>query len=207
MHMAVGGDEKPKFRCLDAGRYAVAFTVAVIVVVVIVHAVVTVLRPGELVVRLDGGHVSVSKVSPDILGFTFQIGVFNPSGRVRIYFTNILANISRSLTVAEFLAAPVDDFAVGQQDSADVAKTTTGSSVYMLPADFKQLYHGGSIDNAVMKLRGYRIVETYAGHNDTPKPVLYYCTSITVGGEEPENAPTDVPWCRDTLSASGTGST
>jgi len=78
MHMAVGGDEKPKFRCLDAGRYAVAFTVAVIVLVAIVHAIVTVLRPGDLFVRLDGGHVSVnvSKESPNPLSFTFKVDAF-----------------------------------------------------------------------------------------------------------------------------------
>lgn len=186
--MAAGDDEKPKFRCLAAGRYAVAITVAVIVVVVIVHAVVTVLRPGDLTISLDEGYVSVknvSKVSPATLCFTFTFRASNPSGRVRIYFTDILANISRSsLAVEDFFVCTVDDFVVGQQDASVVA--VNAPSEDMPRDDFNQLFGGGSIGNAILKLSGNRTDETYAGHNDT-KRVVYYCPSITVGGEDPED--------------------
>lgn len=203
--MAVGGDdERPKFRCLDAGRYAVALTVAVIVVVAIVHAVSTVLRPGDLTISLDRGYVSVKNVSkkvlPHALFFTFTLRASNPSGRVRIYFTNILANISRSsLTVEDFFICKVDGFVVGQQDAGIVS--VIAPSTGMLPDDFNQLSGGGSIGNAILKLSGNRTVETYEGHNDTAKQVIYYCPSITVGGEDPEDTPPNVR-CTEQLSGS-----
>ena len=111
--------------------------------------------------------------------------------------------------MADFLVCKVSGFAVGQQDATDV---TTITSSYlatiarpngMLPDDFNQLFGGRSIGNAILKLSGIRTVETFAGHNNTPKPVGYYCPSITVGGEEPEDAPPDVQWCTEQLPASG----
>lgn len=195
--MAVGGDdEKPKFRCLDAGRYAVALAVAVIVVVVIVHAVATVLRPADLIVRLDEGYVSVKNVSNTRLSFTFTLWARNPSGRVRIYFTDNLANISRPSSSSsssleedddEFFVCKVDNFMVAQQDAMVVS--VTSSPAHLSPDVLNKLSGGGSIGNALLKFSGSRIVENYAGQNDTAKRVVYYCPAITVGGEDPEDAP------------------
>uniref|UniRef100_A0A0A9B8X5 Late embryogenesis abundant protein LEA-2 subgroup domain-containing protein n=1 Tax=Arundo donax TaxID=35708 RepID=A0A0A9B8X5_ARUDO len=207
MRMAAD-DDKPKLRCLDAARYAVASAVTVLILVVIVDAVVTVLRPGDLTLKVTGGYVSADNTSgPGNVTLRFTLRALNPSGRVRIYYTGIKGTFSGQINTS----APAEDFrvfrigndiAIEQQDSAEVAVLVSGPNNpnVMPPAYFNLLFNGGTIHDAMLKLNGSRTFEDYSGHNKTAEPAVYYCPSITVGGEYPET-PDDLQ-CTEQLPAS-----
>lgn len=203
-------DEKPaRFGCLDAARWALAAAVTAAILVVIAYAVQNVLRPGELTLSIAEDHVSVVRntSTPDILLLPFTLRAANPSGRVRIYYTGIICAFSGAIngSTTDFFEFRIPDIAVEQQNSVESiarAKLINDGETAQ-PDYFKWLFAGRAISDAKLRLNGTRTVENYSGHNMTREPgTIYYCSALTVGGDDPEDSAADVQ-CNEHLRASG----
>lgn len=215
------GDEKrtTAFRCLDAGRYVVAAAVTVLIFAVIVYAVTVVLRPGDLALWIVGGSISVERNGGDTfpsaydvggnngtLPFRFTVRAVNPSGRLRIYFTNITVTLrgrNSSSAMNPFLKLFLPDIAVAQLSTVDsnvqaIGKVTRASQEYY----FKALANDSSIVDASLKLNGTRIVENYSGHNMTGERAVYYCSRLAVGSDDDGTAAVDTPCTEDQPTSS-----
>ncbi|XBI76478.1 hypothetical protein VPH35_069710 [Triticum aestivum] len=192
-----GGDEKSIFRCLDAARYVVAAAVTVLIVTVIVYAITVVLRPAELYLGVVGGSVSVSVsvvggdkpfravVNGDNLTFSLTVRAINPSGRVTIYYTGIVAKLKSNMSSDSFLTLNLPRVALGPQSSVDI---TVAISTFMIVPEqgyyFKLLANGTSLDDAMILLTGTRTVEIYSSKYKPKETVVYYCSPIAIGGGE-----------------------
>jgi hypothetical protein len=204
-------DEKPaRFGCLDAARWAVAAAVTAAILVVIAYAVQAVLRPGELMLSIAGGHVSVVRntSTQDILQLPFTLHAANPSGRVRIYYTGIMCTFSGGINgstkaTTDFLQFNIPNISVEQQSLVDsIARPYVTNNVKTMPPGyFKWLFASRAISNAILRLNGTRTVENYSGHNMTGEPgTIYYCSALTVGSDDPEGSAADVQ-CNEHLPA------
>ncbi|XP_037424925.1 uncharacterized protein LOC119289818 [Triticum dicoccoides] len=203
-----GGDEKSIFRCLDAARYVVAAAVTVLIVTVIVYAITVVLRPAELYLGVVGGSVSVSVsvvggsvsvsvsvvggdkpfravVNGDNLTFSLTVRAINPSGRVTIYYTGIVAKLKSNMSSDSFLTLNLPRVALGPQSSVDI---TVAISTFMIVPEqgyyFKLLANGSSLDDAMIVLTGTRTVEIYSSKYKPKETVVYYCSPIAIGDGE-----------------------
>lgn len=94
-------EEEETFRWFDVVRYAVAVVVGLLAVGVLAGAILVVLRPDALDVKVIHGSIQVDlppgvqhRRSPQSLKFTFHLEASNPSGRATISFTGISATIS-----------------------------------------------------------------------------------------------------------------
>lgn len=201
------GGEKSTFRWLDAVRYALAFVVTVLIVTVIAHAIVVVLRPEKLTLKVVGGFVQVendtSALDPSpTLTFRFTVQAINPGGRARIYYTNIDAflhgkNPTSTSPAMDFLFFDIRDMVVGQ-DLLDAIVQTYGDKETVPIPYLNMLYNGGSIPDAMLRLNGTLITEIYSGYNKTDdRPTIYCCSRLTVGGDSSEYTGTDVECTKD----------
>jgi hypothetical protein len=105
--------EKSSFRWLDAARYVVSAVVIVLIVAVAAKAIQVVLRPDKLDLSVPGSSVYTrripSRVEGDKLVFSFSLHVLNPSGRARMYYTNVTAYLFDNSTPPATTQSPVPD--------------------------------------------------------------------------------------------------
>lgn len=204
--MAAGDDdvdatEKSTFRCLDAARWVVAAAVMVVIVAVTAYAFKVVFRPGTLSLSIVGGSVAVERIhssnsssSSQNLTFTYSLHAMNPSGRIRIYYTNIRAKLKAINSTKDdnsFLVLVLPDVALAPQSAVDTfLKMTTAARAPFQEEYFRKLGNGTSIDKAWIELNGTLVVENFSGHNMTPvASTLYYCWPIVVlGGDEDDDS-------------------
>jgi len=97
--MTADGEEKSKFRWLDAARYAVAAAVTVLIMVVIVNAVKVVLRPDSLQLSVDKGSIFTAQYPPQLI-MELKLRAQNPSGRVRMYYVGVTGYLFDNTTSA-----------------------------------------------------------------------------------------------------------
>ncbi|KQK19836.1 uncharacterized protein LOC100841492 isoform X2 [Brachypodium distachyon] len=210
--MAAGDDdvdatEKSTFRCLDAARWVVAAAVMVVIVAVTAYAFKVVFRPGTLSLSIVGGSVAVERIhgsnsssssnassSSQNLTFTYSLHAMNPSGRIRIYYTNIRAKLKAINSTKDdnsFLFLRLPDVALAPQSAVDTfLKMTTAAKAPFQEEYFRELRNGTSIGKAWIELNGTLVVENFSGHNMTPvTSTLYYCWPIVVlGGDEDDDS-------------------
>ena len=109
MHMAAAADHGKtttswtRFRWLYVARCTVASVVTVLAVAVIARAVVVMLRPEKLQLKLSGGHVEVDHIPSlpppgNIVKLKFVLWANNPSGRASVYYTNITVRLTDALS-------------------------------------------------------------------------------------------------------------
>jgi hypothetical protein len=188
----------------------VAAVVTVVIIAVVVKAIKVVFRPDSLRLSILGGSVyttpSLSPPSPSpspspqagsraaepSLSFSFKLRAENPSGRVRMYYLDIIAYLFNSSTpattpapMAECLVPfEIEDTLVKQTLYVDIIKQVTvqrDPEAIMLFA-FDALYKtGGTIKDVTMRVDGTLVTEIRSGFNTTPQLVSYYCRQLVVG--------------------------
>uniref|UniRef100_A0A452XQU3 Late embryogenesis abundant protein LEA-2 subgroup domain-containing protein n=1 Tax=Aegilops tauschii subsp. strangulata TaxID=200361 RepID=A0A452XQU3_AEGTS len=188
--------KKSAFRCLDVARYVVAAAVSMLMVTVLVCAVKVVHRPHDLTLWIIGGSVSAERagdlngpfnanIRGDNLTFTFTLQAVNPSGRVRIYYTNPIARLrgrNSSSVMKTMLALRLPDVSVEHQSTVDI--NVLMNTFVLVPGQrfyFEALANGSgsSIADAFMKVNGTRIVQNiFTGQNLTSEQAFYYCSPI-----------------------------
>lgn len=188
-------DEKATVRCLDVARYIVAATVTVLVAAVIVCAATGALRPPDAAIWVVGGSVWVSRndstkpfnasLYGDKLTFAYAIRAQNPSGSVRIDFTDVLAKIRAKNSSGDengILVFRQPDLTLPPQKTVDTTLRLTTSVKFPFQEEyFKALGDGRDID-AWLEFNATRIVENYPGHNMTAEAVAYNCSPVVVAG-------------------------
>lgn len=209
MEKAAGDGEEPgSFRWRDLARYAVAAVVTLVIIAVVVKAIKVVFRPDSLRLSILGGSVyttpllsspspspspqASSRAAEPSLSFSFNLRAENPSGRVRMYYLDIIAYLFNSSTpattptpMAECLVPfNIKDTLVKQTLYVDIIKQVTvqrDPEAIMLFA-FDALYKtGGTIKDVTMRVDGTLVTEIRSGFNTTPQLVSYYCRQLVVG--------------------------
>jgi len=188
--MTADGEEKSKFRWLDAARYAVAAAVTVLIMAVIVNAVKVVLRPDSLQLSVDKGSIFTAQYPPQ-LTMELKLRAQNPSGRVRMYYVGVTGYLFDNTTSASASLDPgydsvvifkPKDMAVVQQEALDCS---LGMKVVrekqMDPSHFDVLYNGSSFSDMTLRLDGDLITEVTSELNMTRR-TTYYCEELLVGG-------------------------
>jgi len=194
--MTADGEEKSKFRWLDAARYAVAAAVTVLIMVVIVNAVKVVLRPDSLQLSVDKGSIFTAQYPPQ-LTMELKLRAQNPSGRVRMYYVGVTGYLFDNTTSASASLDPAydsvvifkpKDMAVVQQEALDCS---LGMKVVrekqMDPSHFDVLYNGSSFSDMTLRLDGDLITEVTSELNMTRR-TTYYCEELLVGGNGDDEA-------------------
>ncbi|KAJ1257682.1 hypothetical protein BS78_10G014500 [Paspalum vaginatum] len=201
-----GGDsDKSRFRWLDAARYAVAAAVTVLILAVIVTAIKVLLRLDSLQISVDKGSIITIPMSPPepeaALAFELQLRAQNPSGRVRMYYTNITAYLFDNRTSASASASastnPGDDsvlyfkpkdIAVLQHEALDCSLHTNPAKKKMMDTFyFGMLYNGSRFSDMTLRLDGNLVTEVTSQLNKT-RPTTYYCEQLLVGGNPNDDA-------------------
>ncbi|XP_066374322.1 uncharacterized protein [Miscanthus floridulus] len=194
--MTADGEEKSKFRWLDAARYAVAAAVTVLIMAVIVNAVKVVLRPDSLQLSVDKGSIFTAQYPPQ-LTMELKLRAQNPSGRVRMYYVGVTGYLFDNTTSASASLDPgydsvvifkPKDMAVVQQEALDCS---LGMKVVrekqMDPSHFDVLYNGSSFSDMTLRLDGDLITEVTSELNMTRR-TTYYCEELLVGGNGDDEA-------------------
>ncbi|XP_066374305.1 uncharacterized protein [Miscanthus floridulus] len=194
--MTADGEEKSKFRWLDAARYAVAAAVTVLIMAVIVNAVKVVLRPDSLQLSVDKGSIFTEQYPPQ-LTMELKLRAQNPSGRVRMYYVGVTGYLFDNTTSASASLDPgydsvvifkPKDMAVVQQEALDcglVMKVVREKQ--MDPSHFDVLYNGSSFSDMTLRLDGDLITEVTSELNMTRR-TTYYCEELLVGGNGDDEA-------------------
>jgi hypothetical protein len=193
---ADGGDEKSRFRWLDAVRYTVAAAVTVLIMAVIVNAIKVVLRPESLQLFVSRGSISAEqfKAAPPpepklVVGLNLRAQ--NPSGRVRMYYLGISAYLFENTSAAAssldpgydcIVTFPPNDIAVVQQEAVESMVTMKMDKGQMDPSYFDKLYNNGSrFSGMTLRLDGDLITELTSELNKTSR-TTYYCEELFFGG-------------------------
>lgn len=208
--MAADGDSEKStttFRWLDAARYVLALVMTVLIVAVTVHAIKVVLRPEVLSVSVVGGSLpffnkplsqSPSPAKNAEIVLDVKVRFYNPSGRVRMYYTNItvylFGNDSRATSsnpaADSFVFFPLSNSKTVEQlgtVETDLQLHLTSDAVH--PPYLAMLYSGdGIVGGVTMRIEGDLITEVVSGFNKSAPQTTYYCTPVIVGGDPDDKA-------------------
>ncbi|CAL5045402.1 unnamed protein product [Urochloa decumbens] len=189
---AVGGVDGAKsasFRWLDAARYAVAAVMTVLIIAVIAKAIKVVLRPDSLYLFVMGGSMSsTTDVTTATVALDLQLRGQNPSGRVRMYYTNVSAYLFDNSTSAWTKDDPgvscmalveLHDITVPQQQTEDAFLHWVVDNVSMASNYFDILYKNGSINDVTLRLDGLLFTEFRANRSCQTS---YFCGPLLIGG-------------------------
>ncbi|XP_044961325.1 uncharacterized protein LOC123412443 [Hordeum vulgare subsp. vulgare] len=213
-----------RFGWLYVARWAVASVVTMLAVAVIVRAVVVMLRPEKLQLKLSGGRVAVDSIPSmpppgNEVALNFVLRANNPSGRAFVEYTNVTVRLTDVSSASAAAPAMIAEFPLPQ--SIPVLQQTAHEAIVrvgMTPGEdvpmryVQALFEGRSIDGVEMMLRGdfHSHVEMASGdYVTTSDPATYYCWPVTiaVGGSSSSSSPdytnvvvTDAP-CLDKSEA------
>lgn len=200
MHMAAGGDQgktpatsRTRFRWLYVARCTVAFVVTVLAVAVMARAVVVMLRPEKLQVKLYGGLVEVHNI-PSLpqpgneVKLRFFLRANNPSGRASVEYNNVTVR----LTDASSSPAPTNIAQFHLTQNISVSQRTvreTEVRVALTPGEdvpmryVRAFFEGRDVAGAQMELSGIVVshVVMARGNVKTSVAATYYCWPVTVG--------------------------
>ncbi|CAM0912353.1 unnamed protein product [Alopecurus aequalis] len=206
MHMAAAADQGKtttswtRFRWLYVARCTVAFVVTVLAVAVIARAVVVMLRPEKLELKLSGGHVAVDYITSlpppgNVVKLTFVLRANNPSGRASVEYTNITARFTYALSspaptqIAEFdLTQPI---LVSQRTARESIVTVTLTPKEDLPIRYvRAFFEGRVVAGAQLELRGVFVTMASGDVTTTTNIVAtYYCWPHAVVDTSSSSAP------------------
>ncbi|CAN6172237.1 unnamed protein product [Urochloa humidicola] len=187
------GSEKSPFRGIDAVRYTVAAVVLVLIVAVIVNAIKLVLRPESPSLSVVGGTVFVTRLQPPpSLQLNLNLRAHNPSGRAHMYFFNITAYLFDSNTSASapdpgpgsFIYSPLPgaDMALQPLRTTDNLAQLSATRDEMTEPFFDELYNNGnslaSITGVTVRLDGVLVTEVAV--NNATRTTTYYCSPVLV---------------------------
>ncbi|KAI4976227.1 hypothetical protein ZWY2020_049834 [Hordeum vulgare] len=103
-----------KFGWLYVARWAVASVVTVLAVAVIVRAVVVMLRPEKLQLKLSGGRVAVDSIPSmppgNEVALNFVLRANNPSGRAFVEYTNVTVRLTDVSSASAAAPAMIAEF-------------------------------------------------------------------------------------------------
>uniref|UniRef100_A0A452XQT4 Uncharacterized protein n=1 Tax=Aegilops tauschii subsp. strangulata TaxID=200361 RepID=A0A452XQT4_AEGTS len=128
---------------------------------------------------------AVSMLMVTVLVCAVKVVAVNPSGRVRIYYTNPIARLrgrNSSSVMKTMLALRLPDVSVEHQSTVDI--NVLMNTFVLVPGQrfyFEALANGSgsSIADAFMKVNGTRIVQNiFTGQNLTSEQAFYYCSPI-----------------------------
>ncbi|KAM3206669.1 hypothetical protein ACQJBY_062039 [Aegilops geniculata] len=197
-----------RFRWLYAVRCTLACVVTLVAVGVIVRAVVVMLRPEKLQLKLAGGRVAVKYIPSlpppgNVVFLQFILRANNPSGRATIQYANVTVRLtdassssSSAARITEFdLPQPID---VAQRMAHEASAVAQLEPPEDLPMRYvRALYEGRGVSGAEMELSG--VLSTHTAMATTSVITTYYCWPVTIAVGPSDNA-ADVP-CFDKLDA------
>jgi hypothetical protein len=201
------------FRWLYVARLAVASVVTVVAVAVIVRAVVVMLRPEKLQLKLAGGHVTVRDIPSlppphNAVQLKFILRANNPSGRASIAYTNITVRFTEASSSSSSSPAPAariaefglpEPIAVPQRTAHEAAVIVSLVPGEDLPMRYvRALYDGRAVTGAEMKLSG--LLTSKVAMATTSVNTTYYCWPISIAVGPAGDAVADVP-CLDNSEA------
>ncbi|VAI69149.1 unnamed protein product [Triticum turgidum subsp. durum] len=202
-----------RFRWLYAVRCTLACVVTMVAVAVIVRAVVVMLRPEKLQLKLAAGRIAANYI-PSLpppgneVWLKFVLRAYNPSGRATLEYANVtvrLTDASSSSSSAEAPTARIAEFDLPKP--IDVMQKTLSEVLVPLSLVPKEdlpmryvraLYEGRGVADAEMELRG--ILSTHVAMSTTSVLTTYYCWPVTIAVGPGDYAAADVA-CFDKLDA------
>ncbi|KAF7093052.1 hypothetical protein CFC21_095488 [Triticum aestivum] len=195
-----------RFRWLYAARCTVACVVTLVAVAVIVRAVVVMLRPEKLQLKLAGGRVAVDYIPSlppprNVVVFRVLLRANNPGGRATIVYANVTvrltdASAGPAATITEFdLPQRIDVAQRMAHEATAVAELEPGEDLPMRYV--RTLYEGRGVAGAEMELSG--VLSTHTAMATTSVLTTYYCWPVTIAVVAGDSA-ADVP-CFDKLDA------
>ena len=198
MHMGAVADHGKtttswtRFRWLYVARCTVAFVVTVLAVAVIARAVVVMLRPEKLQLKLSGGHVAVDHVASlpppgNVVTFTFVLGANNPSGRASVEYTNITVRLTDALSSpAPTVIAQFDltqTISVTQRTRREAMVRVTLEPEKDVPMQYvRAFFEGRGVAGAQMELSGVFASHVVMARGEVTTSIVatYYCWPVTV---------------------------
>lgn len=199
-------EEEETFRWLDLVRYSAAAVVASLAVAVLVGAILEVLRPDDLDIKVVHGSV-LAEPNPKSVRFTFHLDAANPSGRAAIGFAGVLITISADgndvpVHTPRNFSIPIKDIeSLAPQTRMEVLSTRISEDpMEDLGGYFVSKLGNGKSVAVTMLVQGTLItsVGTLNGGgvvNTTKDKVTYTCLGITLGVDRSLNSTGDDVLC------------
>ncbi|KAF8732692.1 hypothetical protein HU200_015025 [Digitaria exilis] len=186
-------EKQPPFRWLNVARCAVAAVVMVLILAVIINAVQVVLRPNSLSLTVVEGTVFVKRLPEEKnLSLSLDLRAENPSGRARMYYTNLDAYLLN--TTVESTAKPrrdciiyfrPKDIVAFDQQQAVMSSMKLHVTNKSMPGYFDTLYANGIMRDVTLRLDGDLVTQVTI--NETRRATYYYM-SLIVGGDRDDEA-------------------
>lgn len=196
-------EEEKKFRWLDVVRYAAAGVVALLAVGVLVGAIVVVLRPDALVMKVIHGSMLVN-LPPPSMTFTFQLEVDNPSGRDTMSFTDmsvavLAVSVSGGgvISMANLFNLPnITDLQPGKMMQVVTTQWTTNPEAEVGDYFVRRLSRGETMA-VTLRVQGILITRLDTLNGDGPvhtskANVTYTCFNVKLGVDKSLNSTDDV---------------
>jgi hypothetical protein len=201
------------FRWLYMARLAVASIVTVVAVAVIIRAVVVMLRPEKLQLKLAGGHVGVAYIPSlpppgNVVTFRFVLRANNPSGRASVLYSNVTVRLTEASSSSSSSPAPEarvaefglpEDIVVPQQTAHEAIVIVSLEAKEDVPMRYvRALYAVRGVAGVEMELSG--LLSTKVARATTKVRATYYCRPVSVAVGPVAYTVADVP-CLDQLDA------
>ncbi|KAF0902425.1 hypothetical protein E2562_016260 [Oryza meyeriana var. granulata] len=194
-------EEEETFRWLDLVRCAAAAVVALLAVGVLVWAILVVLRPDELAIKVTHGSVLV-RLPPPKMMFTFQLEADNPSGRASMSFTNIsIAVSSGNESIATlFNTDDIKEVPPGMLLGLNSVQSTKDPTAEIGDYFVERLSRGETMD-VTLRVQGELTTKLVTLNGDGPvhnsrANVIYTCLNIKLGVDKSLNYADDVSCTR-----------
>ncbi|KAM0828505.1 hypothetical protein ACQ4PT_067492 [Festuca glaucescens] len=156
------------FRWLYMARLAVASIVTVVAVAVIIRAVVVMLRPEKLQLKLAGGHVGVGYIPSlpppgNLVHLKFILRANNPSGRASVEYANITVRLTEAPSSSSSPAPEARVAEFGLPEDIAVPQQTAHEAIVMVSLEAKEdvpmryvraLYEVSGVAGVEMELSG-----------------------------------------------------
>nr|XP_051202630.1 uncharacterized protein LOC127316267 [Lolium perenne] len=204
------------FRWLYMARLAVASIVTVVAVAVIIRAVVVMLRPEKLQLKLAGGHIQVAYIPSlpppgNVVTFRFVLRANNPSGHASVLYSNVTVRLTEASSSSSSSPAPearVAEF--GLPEDITVPQQTAHEAIVIVSLEAKEdvpevpmryvraLYEVRGVAGVEMELSG--LLSTKVARATTKVRATYYCRLVSVAVGPVAYTVADVP-CLDQLDA------
>ncbi|KAF8662236.1 hypothetical protein HU200_056438 [Digitaria exilis] len=203
----MGGEEveqeserPPRFRWLDAARYAAAFMVTVLIAVVVLKAI-KVVFPDVLYVSVVQGSIFVTPKTvgtPDHLvlpelKLDLSLRIDNPRRRAIMYYVNVTAYLFDNDTPASTSRPEEDslvffrqlDEAVSQQAEVDYEIHLVATQLSFDTGFFDSLYNntnggGASMSGVTMRLEATLVITDTSTNSNSSLEVTYYCWPLVI---------------------------
>ncbi|XP_048543553.1 uncharacterized protein LOC125522547 [Triticum urartu] len=211
MQMAATDQSKTatrRFGWLYVARWAVASVVTVLAVAVIVRAVVVMLRPEKLQLKLSGARVAVDWIPSmppprNEVMLNFVLRANNPSGRASVEYTNITVRLTDVTSASSPSPTKIAEFDL--PESIPVLQRTAHEAmvrVGMTPGEdvpmryVRALFEGRSVDGVEMMLRGVfhsHVAMASGDYVTTSDLATYYCWPVTIAVGGPSSSSSSSP--------------